>query len=424
MSGSEAVARVSPLVVGATLAAAPPHTTRRVILADPRTRRALDEALCTVMRAPRSYTGEDVVELSCHGSPALLREIMERLLENGVRLAEPGEFTRRAFLNGRIDLARAEAVALLIGARTERAVRLAARSLTGGLAGPVSAIREAVLDLVASLEVTLDFPDDVMAEPASLRQGLGELVVMTRRLLASVRCGEVVHGGLTVAIVGPPNAGKSSLFNALVGRERAIVSPHPGTTRDVVEATVVIAGIPVRLLDTAGLGEPRDDLDAEGMRRAVDSLDESDMVLVVLDGSGLPDRVALSSTAGRDRLIVLAKSDLGVHPASADLTGSVRASVKTAGGTDALVARLAGWVEERGGASSDESALVASLRQRGALEALAAALDGAAAGIGERPLEVVLVDLRDALRHASGILGTEIGDDVLDRIFSTFCVGK
>ena len=407
------------------LAALPSHVVRRVAVIHPVTGEQLDDAMVTVMRAPRSYTGEDVVELSCHGNPALLRLLLSFVIEAGARLAEPGEFTRRAYLNGRLDLAQAEAVALLIGARTERAVALAARALAGGLSGPLTAVREALLDLVAGLELTLDFPDEQIAvDEAEARKTLAALRETVRRQLASARSGDIINAGLTVAIVGPPNAGKSSLLNGLLGRERAIVSPHAGTTRDVVEGAIVVAGVPVRLLDTAGLGDPQDPIDAEGMRRSRLAIEDSDLVLVVLDRSAAPQPGVLTATADRRRIIVAAKCDLQAHPQMAALADAVLASVKLDGGLDALIDRLTGSVEELVNLNADEGPLLASLRQIELLGTLHASLERAERALAEAPLEVALIELNEGLRTLAAMLGHDVGDEVLDRIFSRFCVGK
>jgi tRNA modification GTPase len=419
----DTVARV--LKTRAPLESFPSHTLRRVAVVDPATGERVDEALCAVMRAPRSYTGEDVVELSCHGSPALLRMVTRWLIEAGARLAEPGEFTRRAFVNDRLDLAQAEAVALLIGARTERAVALAARALAGGLSGRVRALREALLDLVAGLEVTLDFPDEhVGIDVEKARHAVERLRGQVERLAAAARQGRVVHEGLTVALVGPPNAGKSSLLNALLGRDRAIVAPTPGTTRDVVESAIAVEGVPVRLLDTAGLGLPGDPIEAEGIRRSRRAIEESDLLVVVLDGSIEPDARVLAETASRARILVRAKSDLFPHPAAAALADTVAVSALSGAGLDALAGCLAKEVGRRAVSLGDEGGIVASLRQMELLEGLARALGSGAAALASAPLEVALVDLREALGRASSLLGVEVRDAVLDRIFSTFCLGK
>jgi tRNA modification GTPase len=426
VSGPDAVGVVAPLLRSPRpLGEFPSHAVRRVRVVDPDTGEPLDDALCTLMRAPRSYTGEDVVELSCHGAPALLGVLLARLVARGARLAEPGEFTRRAYLNGRLDLAQAEAVALLIGARTERAVHQAARALTADAAAPLRALRERLLDCVAGLEVTLDFPDErVGLDVDAAVKTVGALREEAARRLASVRHGRVLHEGLTVALVGAPNAGKSTLLNTLVGRERAIVSPVAGTTRDVVEATIALAGVPVRLLDTAGLGLARDAIEAEGMRRSRAAIDESDIVVMVIDGSRpiAPDVTA--TVDGRPVIVVLSKSDLPSHAAADTMRDAVRVSALTGTGMETLAARLMSAVTERAALDGDEGAVVASQRHADQLAALHRSLAAAEASLASAPVEAALVDLREALDHSGAILGIDVADSVLDRIFATFCLGK
>jgi tRNA modification GTPase len=426
VSGPDAIAIVGSLLRSAVpLAAFPSHALRRVGIVDAKSSERVDDALCAVMLAPRSYTGEDVVELSCHGSPALLRLVTQWIVAGGARLAAPGEFTRRAFLNGRLDLAQAEAVALMIGARTDRAVALAARALAGGLADQARSWRDTLVEIIAGLEVVLDFPDERIGhDPEAARAMIARLQAAVDRAVAAARHGRVVHDGITVALVGPPNAGKSSLLNALLGRERAIVSAAPGTTRDVVDATMVIGGVPVRLLDTAGLAVPHDPIEAEGIRRSRLAIDESDLLLVVMDASIPPDRRVLEETADRARVLVLAKSDLPRHPDAAPLSDAVNASTVSDGGIDFLLQRLAQEVEHRAAAAGDEGGIVTSLRQLELLHAFAGSLASSVAALAEAPLEAALVDLKLALGFAGEILGVDVGDAVLDRIFSTFCLGK
>jgi tRNA modification GTPase len=351
--------------------------------------------------------------------------VTQWIVAGGARLAAPGEFTRRAFLNGRVDLAQAEAVALMIGARTDRAVALAARALAGGLSDRVRTSCDALVEVIAGLEVVLDFPDERIGHDVeAARATVARLHADVARWLAGARHGRVVHDGITVALVGPPNAGKSSLLNALLGRDRAIVSPLPGTTRDVVEGTIAIAGVAVRLLDTAGLDVPRDVIEAEGIRRSRQAMEESDLLLVVLDGSIGPDRRVLAETAGRARVLVRAKSDLPPHPDASALPDAVEASAVSSDGIDALLERFAQEIEHRAAAVGDEGGIVASLRQLELIEALASSLASGVRALVEMPLEAALVDLRQALHLAGAILGIDVGDAVLDRIFSTFCLGK
>ena len=426
VSGTEAVPIVAPLVrANRPLAEFSPRLAHQVALIDPHTGARIDDAVCTVLRAPRSYTGEDTVELSCHGSPALLALVTTRLIGRGARLAEPGEFTRRAYLNGRLDLAQAEAVALLIHARSERAVTLAARTLAGGLSRPLRGLREGLLDLIANLEVTLDFAEERYGiDAAAAVKTVAAVRAEAARWLDVARSGRLVHEGVSICIVGAPNAGKSSLFNAILGRERAIVSPIPGTTRDVVEATLEVAGVTVRLLDTAGIGAPGDVLEAEGIRRAQAAADDSDALLVVLDSTAPPDLAILEQTAGRERVVVLTKSDVPPYAQTLEICDAVRASSVTGQGLDAVLVRLRTVLARLTAEADDEGGIVASLRQIELMTRLEAALAAAETALNTAPVEVALVDLGVALAAVSEILGVAVGDSVLDRVFATFCIGK
>jgi len=426
ISGSKAIEVASPLIrARCALADLDSHQLARVTVVDPEDASPIDKALCAVMRAPGSYTGEDTVEIFCHGSPTLARMVLDRLIEQGARLAEPGEFTRRAFLNGRLDLSQAEAVALLIGARTERAVQLSARAVLGELSGRIQAIRVSLVRVVASLEVALDFPEDrVGADPAEIGREIKTLNDEINSLVAASRRGLTAYSGVTVALVGAPNAGKSSLFNALLGRDRAIVTPEAGTTRDVVEGQIVIAGVPVRLLDTAGLGAPRDAIDAEGMRRARQAIEECDLLIEVVDSSDSDTERASDLQGDKPRLVALAKSDLARHPGARYPEEAIATSVVTPDGVDGLIARLHLEVAEKSGTGRGGDAVGASIRQVELLRTLGACVTRAEEAMSALPVEIALVELRGALEAASSLLGVEVGEAVLDEIFSRFCVGK
>ena len=403
-----------------------PRRVYKAAVVDPGSGALLDEALVVRMEGPRSYSGEDVVELSCHGNPVLLCQIVRFLLDGGARLAEPGEFTRRAFLSGRLDLLQVEAVAQLIGARTDRAVRLAASQLRGGLSSRIQALYEGALDLVAELEVALDFPDDEFGlSLADAGKRAMELSAKLDALARSARQNHAIQDGLAVMLTGAPNVGKSSLLNALLGTERAIVAATPGTTRDVIDGVLVVSGVPVRLADGAGLGGPQDPIDAEGMRRARKVLSECDLALVVLDRSRVvsdADREVLSATAGMDRLVVANKADLPSIASGVDF--DCVCSALTCEGVDLLHRRLGQWVESRISSDGDEAGVMASLRVIDRLESAAFGLRRAAEVIPSAPLEVGLVDLRATIHDLEEVLGIDGTEAVLDRIFSTFCVGK
>jgi len=431
VSGPLAVPTVSRIVrVGGPsgLGACTSRVLHVATLIDPTTGGELDRALVVRMPGPASYTGEDVVEISCHGNPVLLREIVDRLVSDGARLAEPGEFTRRAYLNRRMDLLQVEAIAELIAARTERAIRNAARQLRGTLAAEVGALRERLLDVMAGLEASLDFPDEGVgpSDLESLKQ-LTELQGSLDSFVVKARQGRAVQDGLTVVLVGAPNVGKSSLLNRLLGAERAIVSPMPGTTRDLVDGTVVIHGVPVRLVDGAGLGVAQDAVDAEGMWRIRQVVGDSDLALVILDLSRPPARAdweVLELTAKGERLVIGNKSDLA-SVSQATMVAECRCSALTGEGMAAIEKLLGNWVQQQTAADGEEGAVVASMRVIDSLRAAREAVDKAAGSLGRVPVEAALVDLGQAKRELDRIMGRMEEDGaVLDLIFSKFCIGK
>jgi len=394
---------------------------------------ALDEVLLTVMRAPRTYTTQDVVEINCHGGAVPLRRTLELVLRRGARLADPGEFTKRAFYFGRIDLAQSEAVADVIGAQTEAAHRAAMHHLSGGLSRRIREFRDRLMELAGYVEASIDFGEDDIdfLTREQLRGGIAGLAKDMRTLLASAEAGRALREGVRAAIVGRPNVGKSSLMNALLREDRVIVTPHPGTTRDVVEETVCLGGFPVTLADTAGLREPTDEIEEAGVGLARSWMERADLVLLVIDGSeGLQDkdRRLLEETLPR-RLIVVNKADLPQQVGDDDLGPQgeaevVRVSALTGEGLGALeeaVARLT-W---SGDASLGAQVIVTNVRHKHAIERAAEALESClgneAQGVGE---EVLAEDLRVALDALGEITGDTTREDVINDIFARFCIGK
>ena len=387
----------------------------------------LDEVLVSVMRGSRSFTGEDTVEFNCHGGPLLLRRAMEALVSAGARPAEPGEFTRRAFLNGRIDLTQAEAISDMITARADRSLRSAYFQLRGGLRARFEDLAEALRDSLTLLEAGLDFYEDAGVEQDAIRPSIVRAAGEIQRLVASYQHGKIIREGALVALAGPPNAGKSSLLNRLLEEDRAIVSPVSGTTRDTIEESITLDGIRVTLVDTAGIAKPRDDIEREGARRSRDAIARAGLVLLIVDASvpaaGGLEAMVEGVTPG-NVLLVRNKKDLGLH---ADWrTGSPFQSLSTSALTGEGLDRLRECVIGRVMAESDpESGVVTHARHVEALRRAGDALGRATGALDEElPGEVVAVELREATDALAEIVGETTSEDILDRIFSTFCIGK
>ena len=395
----------------------------------------IDEAVVTFFATPNSYTADDLVEIAAHGSPVVLDLLLRRALELGARLAEPGEFTQRAYLAGKLDLTQAEAVRDLIDAQTLTQARQAASQMGGALSHRVQPLKQALVELIALLEAGIDFAeDDVDVTPqAEIARRIGEIAPPLAALEASFARGRIVHDGLTLAIVGRPNAGKSSLFNRLVERDRAIVTATPGTTRDLVTERISLDGIPLELVDTAGLREAREEAEQMGIARSREALADAALVLVVLDATqplNEEERGLLAAVEGRSAIVAINKSDLaGSDALSSDLAAAQFAGV-AAVPTSALTGEGIAALRERilalatGGAAA-EPGLLTSLRHQQAIATARAALaDAAQANTNRVPHEMILIDLYRALWALDSLTGQTTPDDILNLIFSTFCIGK
>jgi tRNA modification GTPase len=390
----------------------------------------IDEVVVTYFQKPHSYTTDDVVEISAHGSPVVLRHVVELAIARGGRLAEPGEFTMRAFLNGRIDLAQAEAVADLIEAQTLYQAQVAAQQLDGALSRRLQPIKQELVELIALLEAGIDFAeDDVAVLPAAqILDHIARVQTPLSDLAASFAYGKIVHEGLTLAIVGRPNVGKSSLFNRLVERERAIVTATPGTTRDLVSETVAIGGIPVRLVDTAGIRRALDEAERIGILKSMEALADADIVLVVLDASRAEtddDRGLLEQVKTRAAIVVDNKADLAASQQTmAPAEARVRTSALTGDGIPELRAEILRHIGGDAGAEA-ESGFLTNVRHQLLVRTSLAALQAAKTAVASRtPHEMLLLDLYSALRPLDEITGATTTDDVLNLIFSRFCIGK
>ena len=390
----------------------------------------IDEVVVTYFAKPHSYTTDDVIEISAHGSPVVLRHIVELCVASGARLAEPGEFTSRAFLNGRIDLTQAEAVRDLIESQTVYQAKIAAQQLDGSLSRRLQPIKQDLVQLIAQLEAGIDFADDDVSilPDAVILQHIADVQLPLEQLRASFAYGKIVHEGLTLAIVGRPNVGKSSLFNQLVERERAIVTATPGTTRDLVTETVALGGIPVRLVDTAGIRHSLDEAESIGIRKSKEALADADLVLVVLDASqedAAEDAKLIAQASIRPTIVVENKIDLEI-PAQrpGNRAPNVRTSALTGEGIAELRAEILQHIRGNNGAEL-EQVFLTNVRHRGLIEDSLTALEAAKKAVAQKiPHEMLLLDLYNALRPLDAITGATTTDDILNLIFSTFCIGK
>jgi tRNA modification GTPase len=387
----------------------------------------VDRVVASYFAAPRSYTAEDVVEISCHGAPVILRLCVERAVGAGARIATPGEFTLRAYMNGRIDLPQAEAVRELIDATTLYQARVAAQQMEGSVSRRIQPIKEQLLELIALLEAGIDFAeDDISVAPAEeILRRLGPIQEGVDRLVASFVTGKLVFQGFTLAIAGRPNVGKSSLFNRLLEQDRAIVTEIPGTTRDTVSETISLEGVPLKLIDTAGIREGSDLVESLGIERSYQAMADADLTVLVLDLSEAltdADRELIQKLSDRRPLLAGNKTDL---PSRFDgIPGLLRVSALTGEG----VAGLRRSILERlapDGLAAPESGSITSIRHESLLRESGEALDNARKAVEfEIPHEMLLLDLYAALRPIDAVTGATTADDILNRIFSTFCIGK
>jgi len=390
----------------------------------------IDEVVVTYFAKPHSYTTDDIIEISAHGSPVVLRHIVELCVAAGARLAEPGEFTMRAFLNGRIDLTQAEAVRDLIDSQTLYQAKVAAQQLEGSLSRRLQPIKQKLVQLIALLEAGIDFAeDDISVLPdGTIVEHMAAVRTPLEQLSASFAYGKIVHEGLTLAIVGRPNVGKSSLFNRLVERERAIVTATPGTTRDLVSETVAIGGIPLKLIDTAGIRQALDEVESIGIQKSMEALVDADLVLVVMDASEpetAQDSELLRQAENRPVIVVGNKSDLAISRQWSEVNSQlVRTSAVTGEGIPQLRAEILRHIGGEAGGQA-ESGFLTNVRHLGLIKDSLAALGAAKAAVaGKVPHEMLLLDLYNALRPLDALSGATTTDDVLNLIFSTFCIGK
>ncbi|OFV83232.1 MAG: tRNA uridine-5-carboxymethylaminomethyl(34) synthesis GTPase MnmE [Acidobacteria bacterium RBG_16_64_8] len=438
LSGPDAVAIAQSAFVPARGVGPRPEETYSMLyghVVDPYTGESIDEALLALMRAPRSYTREDIVELHCHGGLAAQRAVLRLMIRLGARLAEPGEFTRRAFLNGRIDLAQAESVAAIVSARSSGALRASVRQLEGGLSERLRSLRKVLVGILAQAEVTVDFSDEDVdpLDWGALVEGLGSVEEDLARLHRTAFLGRALEHGVRTAIVGKPNVGKSSLLNALLMRERAIVSDVPGTTRDTVEDFIEIGGIPIQLVDTAGMRSGGDHVERLGVERSLRAMEQADLVLAVFDLSVAwddTDQQLVDRLDPERSIIVGNKSDLVPWTRSREMTGighghkQCVVSALTGEGIDDVRGLIQEIITGGEGLAVEEPVLATERHRNLVGKAVASTRAARACASLGRDEELVCEDIREAVHALGRITGEDLTPDLLDEIFSKFCLGK
>ena len=437
VSGDQALDVVSRIFKGKDLHQVKSHTINYGHIIDPASGETVDEVMVSVMLAPKTYTKEDVVEINCHGGLLATNRALQLTLTNGARLAEPGEYTKRAFLNGRLDLSQAEAVMDLIRAKTDKSMKVALNQLDGDLSRLIKALRQDILDVLAQVEVNIDYPEyDAVEEMTTkmLKEKASEVRQRLETLLQTAKEGKVLRDGLATAIIGRPNVGKSSLLNALLHEDKAIVTEVAGTTRDVIEEYVNVAGVPLKLIDTAGIRHTDDTVEKIGVERSKQAIETADLILLLIDSSRLlteEDRALIEATAQKPRMVIFNKTDLPAQVDLAELTELVngdpviQTSILEHAGMQELGQAIAHRFFNEGIESNRGAVRVTNARHIGllhqAVDSLNAVLEGIEAGM---PVDLVQIDMTDAWNTLGEITGQTYQDELLDQLFSQFCLGK
>lgn len=434
LSGKNAVAIANKLFKGADLTKVPSHTIHYGHIVNPKTKDVVDETMVSVLRAPKTFTREDMVEINCHGGMIVTNDILQLLLANGARMADPGEFTKRAFMNGRIDLTQAESVMDIVRAKTDKSRQVAMTQLAGGLLDKIRAMRQELLDTMAHEEVNIDYPEYDMDDLTSreMKKKAEQVSQQIDKLLKTAQEGKIIRNGLATAIVGRPNVGKSSLLNYLTQDDKAIVTDIAGTTRDTLEEYVSVKGIPLKLIDTAGIHHTEDKVEKIGVERSKKAIAEADLVLLLLDASQEltdEDKNLLNLTANKKRIIILNKQDLGIKISQEmieEITNNpiIVTSILKQKNMDALENAIE-QLFFSGIENSQNQILVTNQRQAGLLAKAKQSLEDVINGIDDgMPLDLVQIDLKNAWDTLGEITGESAPDELITQLFSQFCLGK
>lgn len=437
ISGEDALPVAEKIYKGKDLAKVASHTINYGHIIDPDSHEEVDEVMVSVMRAPHTYTCEDVVEINCHGGLLATNRILQLVLSYGARMAEPGEFTKRAFLNGRIDLSQSEAVMDLIRAKTDKSMKVALNQLDGDLSRLIRHLRKDILDVLAQVEVNIDYPEyDAVEEMTTkmLKEKATDIQLRIQALLKTAKQGKVLREGLATAIIGRPNVGKSSLLNSLLHEDKAIVTDVAGTTRDVIEEYVNVNGVPLKLIDTAGIRDTDDTVEKIGVERSKKALDAADLILLLIDSSALltaEDRELLAATTDKQRIVILNKTDLPTKvdlPELKELVGTdavIETSIIKHEGMDQLGERISTMFFDEGIESSQNNVMVTNARHIGLLHQANDALSDVLKGINDgMPVDLVQIDMTRCWDLLGEITGDSYQDELLDQLFSQFCLGK